>query len=150
MADPTQIQSQINTLNDQVAAGNAAGYGVGGQYAGQQIPQSVLTAATPDQNAPATPTSGSGIPDDTFLGLLNNMNNVGQQNNQLVQQKNLISKALFDQPLSQQELQSLPPDVAAIVQSGNQDQMKLQMQVINDSLQGRNQSVANSDRTSVV
>jgi hypothetical protein len=144
MADPTQIQSQINTLNDQVAAGNAAGYGVGGQYAGQQIPQSVLTAATPDQNAPATPTSGSGIPDDTFLGLLNNMNNVGQQNNQLVQQKNLISKALFDQPLSQQELQSLPPDVAAIVQSGNQDQMKLQMQVINDSLQGRNQSVANS------
>ena len=77
MADPTQIQSQINTLNDQVAAGNAAGYGVGGQYAGQQIPQSVLTAATPDQKAPATPTSGSGIPDDTFLGLFYNLSSGG-------------------------------------------------------------------------
>jgi hypothetical protein len=145
MADQNQqIQSQINTLNDQVAAGNAAGYGVGGQYAGQPIPQNILTAATPDQNAPTTPTSGAGIDDTTFLGYLNNMNTVGQQNNQLVQQKNLISKALFDQPLTTQELQSLPPDVAALVQGGNQDQMKLQLQVINDSLQGRNQSVASS------
>jgi len=81
MADQNQqIQSQINTLNDQVAAGNAAGYGVGGQYAGQPIPQNILTAATPDQNAPTTPTSGAGIDDTTFLGYLNNMNTVGQQN----------------------------------------------------------------------
>ena len=132
------IQDKITLLQGQVAAAGQAGI----TDPNQQIPASVLSSV------PTAPTStsqpGAGIDDQSYLGVLNNLNTGLQQNNTLVSQKNLIQKQLFDQPLSASELAQLPPDVRAIVQGGNQDQMKLQLQVINDSLQGRNQSVAQS------
>lgn len=39
---PQQIQQQIDKLKQQVQAAQTAGYGEGGQYAGQQIPDSVF------------------------------------------------------------------------------------------------------------
>ena len=143
MVDTTQqqataIQAQIDADKAKIAAAGQAGI----TDPNQQIPASVLSSV------PTAPTStsqpGAGIDDQSYLGVLNNLNTGLQQNNTLVSQKNLIQKQLFDQPLSASELAQLPPDVRAIVQGGNQDQMKLQLQVINDSLQGRNQSVASS------
>ena len=132
------IQDKITLLQGQVAAAGQAGI----TDPNQQIPASVLSSVPTAPTSNAQP--GAGIDDQSYLGVLNNLNTGLQQNNTLVSQKNLIQKQLFDQPLSASELAQLPPDVRAIVQGGNQDQMKLQLQVINDSLQGRNQSVAQS------
>ena len=143
MVDTTQqqataIQAQIDADKAKIAAAGQAGI----TDPNQQIPASVLSSVPTAPTSNAQP--GAGIDDQSYLGVLNNLNTGLQQNNTLVTQKNLIQKQLFDQPLSQDELNQLPPDVRAIVQGGNQDQMKLQLQVINDSLQGRNASVAQS------
>src|SRR5258708_2126095 len=113
---------------------------------GQNVTQGTNFGSSPTTPTPAvaTPPSANGMSDSSYLSVLNNLNNGLQQNNALVDQKNLIQKQLFDQPLSEAEMMKLPPDVRSIVQGGNQDQMKLQLQVINDSLQGRNNSVASS------
>ena len=137
-AQEAAIQSQIDTLKGQISAAGQAGI----TDPNQQIPASVLSSVPTAPTSNAQP--GAGIDDQSYLGVLNNLNTGLQQNNTLVSQKNLIQKQLFDQPLSASELAQLPPDVRAIVQGGNQDQMKLQLQVINDSLQGRNASVAQS------
>lgn len=112
----------------------------------QTNPITPVPAGTPPTPPPTPPasTSGAGMSDTSFLGLLNNLNSGLQQNNALVDQKNLIQKQMFDQPLTPDELAKLPPDVRSIVQGGNRDQMALQLQIINDSLQGRNNSVAAS------
>lgn len=115
-------------------------------------PTGASTGTTPPPNSTSTSTTGgtsttnpsAGLDDSSFMGVLNNLNNGLKQNNALVDQKNLIQKQMFDQPLTQDELAKLPPDVRSIVQGGNRDQMALQLQIINDSLQGRNNSVASS------
>ena len=95
--------------------------------------------------APAAQTSSpTGMDDNSYMGFMNSLNTNLQQNNELVNQKNLIQKQLFDQPLSQDELKKLPPDMRNVVSAGNPDAMKLQLKIINDTLQGRNDSVAKS------
>jgi hypothetical protein len=118
------------------------------QTSNTNTPSAVLGQSTTGQTDSSGnqiyPADPNGVSTDSYLSLMTNINNSLQQNNSLVDQKNAIQKQLFDQPLTQAELSKLPPDVAAVITSGNQDQMKLQLQIINDSLQGRNDSVSKS------
>ncbi len=112
-----------------------------------------VVPATPGNNASATvpgttpgtiPGAGSGIPDTSFLSLLNNVNSGFQQNNQLVDQKNAVMSALLGNKVDPAKLATLPPDIQSVISGGNRDQLLLQAQIIDDALQGRNSSVASS------
>lgn len=102
----------------------------------------VPPGTTPPQQPPTQP--GAGLPDTSFLGLLNNLNGGLQQNNQLVDQKNAVLAAMLGNPVDPAKLAALPPDVQAIIQGGNRDQLMLQAKILDDSIQGRNASVASS------
>lgn len=106
-------------------------------------PQTPVVATKQDTST-IIPPSTTGMDTNSYMNFMNNLNGSLQQNNQLVTQKNLIQKQLFDQPLSQEEIKQLPPEMRSVIQGNNQDQMKLQLKIINDTLQGRNDSVAKS------
>ena len=66
-------------------------------------------------------------------------------NSQLLTQRQLLIKQLYDTPLSQQELASLPQPIQQAIQSGDRPNMEMQLRLINDGISGRantlNQSV---------
>ena len=110
-------------------------------------------ASAPPVAAPATPstptttpepTTGPGLDDASYLNLLNGLNTGFQQNNDLVNQKNLVLQAAMGNTLTPEQIATLPPDVQAIVQSGNRNNMMLQAQILNDSITQKNASVASS------
>lgn len=110
-------------------------------------PPAAPTASTvPPQGGTSTTSTSSptGMNDQSFLGVLNNLNNGFQQGNSLVDQKNALIKHMFDTPLTPEETAKLPPEIQSVIASGDRNQIALQLQVINDSLQGRNQSIASS------
>ena len=115
-------------------------------------PQGVNTSAPvppvqtpPGQTPPAqTAPVGAGIPDTSFLSLLNNVNSGLQQNNSLVDQKNAVVQAMLGNTVDPAKLATLPPDIQKVIQGGNRDQLMLQAKVIDDALQGRNNTVASS------
>lgn len=102
------------------------------------------TTATATSDNPIIPPSQTGMDDNSYLSFMNGLNSNLQQNNSLVTQKNLIQKQLFDQPLTPEEVKQLPPEMQTVISSNNPDQMRLQLKIINDTLQGRNDSVAKS------
>ncbi len=95
---------------------------------------------------PGTPTTGPGpgIPDSSFLGLLNGLNSGLQQNNTLVTQKSAVLAAMLGNAPDAATMAALPPDIQNVIKSGDRNAMMLQAQVIDDALQGRNSTVASS------
>ncbi len=130
----TQLQQQIATIlaQRQSQTNNS-----------NQIAQTPPTSTTTPSSTP-TPTSGAGLDNATYLGILNNLNTKLQQNNPLVQQKNLVLKQWMGTPLTADELNSLPPDVRTIVQSGNQGEIELYLKVLNGEIANSNNSIANN------
>ncbi len=108
------------------------------------LPKDSATPAPIAGETSIVPPHADGMDDTSYMGLMNNLNSSLQQNNKLVDQKNLIQKQLFDQPLTPEEIKKLPPEMQTVISSGDVNQMHLQLKIINDSLQGRNDSVAKS------
>lgn len=137
--NPTPVASPTGTY--QAGATLPA---VGSPEYNQSVANAKATQPQPAQNTPTNTSDPTGLDDGSYLQLMNGLNSSLQQNNTLVTQKNFIQKQLFDQPLSPDEIKQLPPDMQTVISSGNRDQMQLQLKIINDSLQGRNDSVAKS------
>lgn len=138
----------IATSNGQYTGGQAVPAPGTPEYA--QAQANASKTASPSTPSPAsdgtiiTPSNPTGMDTTSYMGFMNSLNTNLQQNNALVDQKNLITKQLFDQPLTPDEIKKLPPEMQSVISGGNQDQMKLQLKIINDTLQGRNDSVAKS------
>jgi hypothetical protein len=110
---------------------------------GKPLPTPTDTAMSPmPQGAQGAP--GQGVDPGSFQMLLGNIEQKITQNNALATQRSLISKHLFDQPLTPQEMAQLPSDVRGVLQGGNKDAAMMQLQVLNDQIQGRSQSFAQS------
>lgn len=111
------------------------------------------TAAIPD-----TPPSGlfganaSATGNTQFANVLQTAVDRLGVNNQLSKQKNLLVKALYDSPLTPDELAQLPPEVRSQVQSYNPQNpdpamranLEMQLRLTNDSIAGRNGSMNQS------
>lgn len=87
--------------------------------------------------------SGNGMDPNNFTSLLKQVGNNIQSNNTLVTQKQLLVKSLYDQKLTPEEMSQLPPTMQDILSKGP-DAVALQIRVLNDQLQGRNNTVASS------
>lgn len=111
-------------------------------------PAASSTTTTPtaptSPTAPSTTTPGAGLPDASFLSLLNNLNGGLQQNNKLVDQKSAVVAALLGNQADPAKLATLPPDIQSIIQSGNRDQLLLQAKILDNAISGKNDTVANS------
>lgn len=79
----------------------------------------------------------------SFTALIDRVKQRLTYNNELMGQRALIVKHLFDSPLSEEEQAKLPEDVRNVLAQGK-DAAELQLRVINDQLQGRAQSLSSS------
>ncbi len=95
-------------------------------------------------STPSSTTSGTGVPDTTFLGLMNNLNSGLQQNNQYVTAKTAVVNAMLGQQIPEDQLSKLPPDIQQIIRSGDRNALMLQAQVLNDRISGYGNSIASS------
>ena len=94
----------------------------------------IKPTASPSLPVPtATPT----MDNMSFMNLLNGVEQKLKYNNTLMSQRQLLIKHLFDSPLTPEELAKLPADVQKVVNSGDKNQIELQLRVMNDDLQGR-------------
>lgn len=93
---------------------------------------------------PAPTTSGQGLADNSFLSVLNNMNTGFQQNNAIADQRNAVLGALFGTPVAPDKLSQLPPDIQNIINRGDRSQLMLQGQILTDTLNNKNASIASS------
>lgn len=75
---------------------------------------------------------------DTAISKLNS-------NSDLLNQRQLLIKQLYDTPLSQTELQTLPQPIQQAISSGDKSNIEMQLRLINDGISGRantlNQSI---------
>ncbi len=106
--------------------------------------------AAPKTDTPAapviTPPSPTGLSDSSFISSLNGMQTGFNQNNDLLKQRSALLQQLYTGPgtLTPEQLKALPPDMQQLIQSGNIPLMQVQLTAINDSLAGRENSLANS------
>lgn len=99
--------------------------------------------ATQQPNPLITP-PGQGLSDNSFLSVLNGMNTGFQQNNAIADQRNAVLGALFGTPPKPEDLAKLPPDIQDIIQRGDRSQLMLQGQILTDTLNNKNASIASS------
>ncbi len=96
---------------------------------------------TPEQISQVT--SPQGMDPNSFNALLGNVKQKLTLNNELMDQRALIVKHLFDSPLTPEQQAKLPQDVRNVLAQGK-DAAELQLRIINDQLQGRAQSLSSS------
>lgn len=103
------------------------------------------TSTTPTANTTTGNTSSAqGLDPGSFTALLGNINNGLQQNNAVVDQKNAVVQALLGNTVDPATLSKLPPDIQSVIQSGNRGALLLQAQILNNSIQGKNDATASS------
>lgn len=76
-----------------------------------------------------------------FGTAMNEMRSKLTKNNDLLTQKATILKQLYDRPLSDEELKVLSPSQASAVRSGNRALIDMEVRLINDQVQGRNNTL---------
>jgi hypothetical protein len=89
------------------------------------------------------PTGGPGDPNASseFSNFMSTMKDKLNANNQLATNRALLMTAMYDRPLTQQELSQLPPETAQLVQSGDKNMLEFQIRLLNDQIQGRTQTL---------
>lgn len=108
----------------------------------QNTNANVPNGTPPSTGTPTTP--GQGLPDSSFLSLLNNMNQGFQTNNQYVTQKNAVMNALLGSPVDPTQLSTLPQNIQQIIQGGDKNQLLMQAKVLNEQISGYGKGVASS------
>ena len=103
----------------------------------------------PTQPAAPIPQPGfGGAPQGSQTGFYDAVSkfvNKSNENQDLVNQKNIMLKSLFDStPLTPDEMAKLPASVQMDIQHGNEDLLKLNISLINDQLAGRVNNTLNS------
>jgi hypothetical protein len=111
-------------------------------YSNPAIPTPITPAAT----TVSTPSS-TGLDDNSFVGMMNSLNNNFQQNNDLVKSKNAVIQAMLGNTIDPATMASLPQDVQDMIKGGNRNQMLLEAQVLSDQIKGDNSSFAASVQT---
>lgn len=113
-------------------------------------PTAPTTTPTVSPSSTATPAVGAAVPpgpglDPTsFLNVVNGVKQNFAANNDLINQKNLLIKGLFTSPLTPDQVQQLPPDIQQVWNSGNKDAIQLQLQALNEKIQGSTNNFASS------
>lgn len=99
--------------------------------------------ATP-QTQTAQTAPGAGLDPASFMNVLNGVKQNFAANNDLINAKNLLLKGLFTSPLTQDQIAQLPPDIQQVYKSGNRDAQLLQVQALNERIQGGTTNYAQS------
>lgn len=156
MADQTLTQGQSYTdplgITGTVGFDSNTGKPLSPGQTTTATPTGLSSIATPSpQNTNATVPSGTqpnqsgaGLPDNSFLNVLNGLNQGFQQNNDYTKQKNIVVNAMLGQPVSADQLATLPPEIQSIVKSGDRNQLMMQAQVLNDQISGYGKGIASS------
>jgi len=64
--------------------------------------------------------------------------------NPMLQQKNLLVEQLYGQPLTPDQINTLPQPLQQAIQTGNRDQVELQLRLLNDQIAGRTNTINQS------
>jgi murein DD-endopeptidase MepM/ murein hydrolase activator NlpD len=75
---------------------------------------------------------------------LDTMRDKLKANNELAIARGLLVKALYDSPLTPEEVAKLPPNIAKAVESGEKKDIELQIRLLNDQLKGRTNTLDQS------
>lgn len=101
--------------------------------------------ATPNPAGTQVPTqAGTGLADSSFIGLLNNLNQGFQSNNDFVKQKTAVVNAMLGGKVDDATLATLPKDIQDIIKTGDRNQLMLQAQVLNDQISGYGKGISSS------
>ena len=105
------------------------------QVVQQQAPPTPTPTAPPtsDPVAPTTQPSTS----SQFSNYLDTMKTKLNANNDLATSRAKLLTALYDRPLTPDELKTLPTNVQAAVAGGDKDQIEMQVRLLNQQLQGQ-------------
>ena len=130
---------------------NASGVVAPSTPAQQQQNQPPVTPATvPTQSQPpAQGVPDTGVPTDAatgsqFANYLDTMKTKEEANNTLASQRQLLLTAMYDRPLTQQELSTLPTSVQQMVSGGNRDQIDMAVRLYNQQIQGQTNTLDQS------
>lgn len=111
--------------------------------AGQATPtaQSAVTQPSATATSPNQTTTLNGQP-TPLAQAMNALQIQTQASNQLVSQKNLILKQLYDTPLSDADKAQLDPTIAATLASGDRNAIDFQLKLLNDQIAGRTNTLS--------
>lgn len=150
---PTTVSTSLAPLNTGIGSGST---GTGSQTVIPPVGSGSSTpVVTPPVNTPPTGLFGATPPatgNFQFANVLQTAVDRLGTNNELMKQKNLLVKALYDAPLSPDELKMLPPQIQAQVASFNakspdpamRANLEMQLRLTNDSIAGRNSTMNQS------
>lgn len=106
--------------------------------------QTQTPASTQTQSPPASTTPGAGLDPTSFSNVINGVKQNFANNNDLINAKNLLVKGLFTSPLTSDQIAQLPPDIQQVYNAGNKDAIELQIQALNERIQGGTNNFASS------
>ncbi len=148
-ATPTGMGSIQGTLPTSTTP-NVAGNQAAAAKLGVSIP-GATTQAAPIKTAASSSTStqtpaptGAGLDPSSFMNVLNGLKQKFAGDNDLINAKNLLIKGLFTSPLTPDQIAQLPPDMQQVYNSGNKDAIQLQIQALNERIQGGTNNLASS------
>lgn len=102
----------------------------------------------PAPTAPTTTPGGTQAPapatSSQFANYLTTMQEKLKANNALADNRAKLITALYDRPLTPEEIATLPPQVAKAISSGDKRDVEMQIRLLNDQIQGRTSSLDNS------
>lgn len=129
IVNPTQPQAQPqNNVQQRVPPSTTLG-----------VQQSSPISANPTQPADSTASPYQ------FANYMQTAIDKLNQNSDLLKQRQLLIKNLYDSPLTPQEISQLPTPIQQAINSGDKSNMEMQLRLINDGISGRantlNQSV---------
>lgn len=115
----------------------------------QQSSQQTQTFNSQNQQAGAAAgATGATGPQDSnsfqFSNFLQTAVDKLNANSDLLKQRNLLIKQLYDEPLSYTELQSLPQPLQQAIGTGDKANMEMQLRLINDGISGRSNTLNQS------
>lgn len=119
-----------------------------GSQQAQQYFGKGYTLQNPNTPAPGVvnppPTSFVNTPDDVFGKAMNEMRTKLSTNNDLMQQKAKLLNQIYNRPLTPDEMKTLTPSQQNAVQSNNRNLIDTEVRLVNDSIQGRNDTLDKS------
>lgn len=94
-------------------------------------------AVQPTQAPAVGPDNATSMPIDVFGQALNEMRSKLSANDDLMKQKAALLQQLYDRPLTPDQLKDLTPSQQTAVQSSNRNLIDMEIRLINDTVQGR-------------
>lgn len=141
-APPTAVPGDINAGNPNPGTG-APGTGAPAVPAAPETPDTASTPAQYPAQGVFGPNAGQNAPQQ-FQGYLQTAIDKLNTNSDLMKQRNLIIKQLYDQPLNADEVKQLPEGLQQAVTDGNKPNLEMQLRLINDSIAGRRDTMSQS------